>query len=58
MPARPDTLLPDDIERLVQLGGDLFHDVFRQVMAVLFGDISAEDAWGMAKAAKNEQMLH
>lgn len=58
MPARPDALLPDDIERLVQLGGDLFHDVFPQVMAVLFGDVSAEDVWDMGKAAGKEQMMN
>jgi hypothetical protein len=50
--------LPDDIERLVQLGGDLFHDVFPQVMAVLFGDVSADDAWDMAKAAGKDQKLN
>ena len=58
MPARPDALLPDDIERLVQLGGDLFHDSFPQVMAVLFGDVSAEDAWEMAKAPGRDQVLN
>lgn len=58
MPARPDALLPDDIERLVQLGGDLFHDVFPQVMAVLFGDASAEGAWDVAKTPGKDQVLN
>ena len=58
MPARPDALLPDDIERLVQLGGDLFHDVFPQVMAVLFGGVRAEDADGMGKTCGKDQVLN
>ncbi|WP_198368904.1 YbjN domain-containing protein [Roseomonas rosulenta] len=58
MPARPDALLPDDIERLVQLGGDLFHDAFPQMMAVLFGSVSAHDAGEMGKAYGRDQMLN
>lgn len=58
MPARPDALLPDDIERLVQLGGDLFHDTFPQMMAVLFGEVSAQHAWDTGKAAWKEKVLN
>lgn len=58
MPARPDALLPDDIGRLVQLGGDLFHDQFPLVMAVLFGEVSTEDAGTIGTPATEMQMLH
>lgn len=58
VPPRPDALLPDDIERLVQLGGDLFHDAFPQIMAVLCGGVSAQDASEMGKACGKEQVLN
>lgn len=58
MPARPDALQPDDIGRLVQLGGDLFHDLFQQVMAMLFSDADAEDAGDSRTAAEKMPMLH